>query len=66
MIFLNSAVPHVLATSKPSSVRALPQLPHSIFRPAPKRTRSAAVRTCLVDIPDRYSGENDSGTSDGA
>jgi hypothetical protein len=62
MNFLKSAVPHVLATSNPSSVRALPQLSHSILRPAPKRTRSEAVRTCFVDIRHRYSDENDSGT----
>lgn len=46
----NAFVPNSLAASKPSTVRALSQLPHSIRGPAPKRTRSAAVRMCFVDI----------------
>lgn len=60
MICLKSLVPHVLATAYPSRVLAFPQIVQSTCRPAPKRTRSAAVRTCFVDIRHRYSGENDS------
>ena len=40
-------------------VLELPQLPQSTFSPAPKRMRSADVRTCLVDIRDRYRGGNE-------
>jgi hypothetical protein len=43
-------VPYALATSKPSTVVELPQLPHSILSAHLKRARSAADRTCLVDI----------------
>lgn len=39
-----------LITSKAVIVRELPQRPHSTFSAVLKRTRSAAVRMCLVDI----------------
>lgn len=47
---LSLAEPTILPASNPSTVLALPQSPHSILRPAPKRTKSAVVRICLVDI----------------
>ena len=53
-------VPYVLATSKPFTVVELPQLLHSILSAHLKRARSAAQRTCLVDMTDAYAHENDS------
>lgn len=53
-------VPQSRAISKSSTVRAVPQLPHSIFSSQPKRTRSAALRMCFVDIWKRYARQNDS------
>ena len=50
--------PHACTSSSPFSVRADPQSPHSIRTLAPKRTRSAAVRICLVDMVDRYALRN--------
>jgi uncharacterized protein YbjQ (UPF0145 family) len=55
-------VPHRRATSKPSSVIALPQSRHSIRNPAPKRAKSAAVLMCLVLTSRSYIERNDSGT----
>jgi hypothetical protein len=49
-ISVNAFVPYAFATSKPFTVFELPQLPHSILSAHLKRARSAAVRTCLVDI----------------
>lgn len=55
----SAPAPHARTISAPVSVRTAPQLPHSIRTLAPKRTRSAAVRMCLVDMPAHYSDEND-------
>ena len=45
---------HERTISVPVWVRAAPQLPHSIFRLAPNRTKSAVVRMCFVDIHMHY------------
>ena len=45
-----AAAPQRLATSVPLIVFAAPQAMHVIFNEQPKRARSAAFRTCLVDI----------------
>ena len=50
--------PHACTSSSPFSVRADPQSPHSIRTLAPKRTRSAPVWICLVDIGNRYPVRN--------
>ena len=52
-ICANVPVPNALATSNPPSVREWPQPAQSIWSPQLKRTRSAADRTCFVDIPRR-------------
>jgi hypothetical protein len=44
------ALPWTFATSMPVMVCAAPQAVHSTLRLHPNRTRSPAVRTCLVDI----------------
>ena len=50
--------PHAPTSSTPLNVRADPQSPHSIRTLARKRTRSAPVWMCLVDIPHRYAPRN--------
>ena len=49
-ISLRDRGPQALATSKPVMVKVLPHAMHSILSAALKRTRSDAVRMCLVDI----------------
>lgn len=56
----NGAVPYFWESSKPSTVWEWPHRPHSINRPARNRMRSAAERTCFVDIGPHWAGENDS------
>ena len=50
---LSDTAPHDRAISVPVLVLAAPQFPHSIFRPAPKRAKSAVDRMCFVDIHPR-------------
>ena len=47
---LSGPAPNALAASYPPKVRQLPHAMHSTLRDALKRTRSEAVRMCLVDI----------------
>ena len=49
-IALREPAPHALATSNPPKVKLLPHAVHSTLSDALKRTRSEAVRMCLVDI----------------
>lgn len=50
--------PQAPTNSTPLIVRADPQSPHSMRTLARKRTRSAPVWMCLVDIPHRYAPRN--------
>jgi hypothetical protein len=50
--------PPIWHDSTPFRVFTASQLPHSIFRPAPKSTKSAAVLMCLVDMHHRYACAN--------
>ena len=57
---VKGANPNAATASCALSVRVAPHPRQSILSAAPKRTRSPVVRTCFVDIPARYAGENDS------